>query len=399
MKGFVAHTRFQGALLWLATILLPFAVFSNKGIVILVALCAIAIVLTRPRLPNKSDRILILPGLLLLWSIASMIWAIDLKTAASVVRLVLALMMATVIYLEVGGLNNQQREQVLRGATLGILGALALLVLLALFPSQYLTTHDYLTNKIKPASTLISICIWPAAIYVWRRHSFWRAMLFVLVGAAILWLGTAKTAKLAFGIGLAVFVATLYWRKATSLILAAFVAASVMLMPVVASEPMKHTESVTSLVPPSGYHRLIIWDFVAERIAERPVLGWGYNSSRVIPGGDTIRPEGELLPLHPHNTPLQIWLELGAPGAILTALGLITMVVSAGRWERRSAASALAAFAAAWVVALLSYGVWQQWWLCGLIFALMLCRAASPAEDSKEPGTFEPLSTKPAGKS
>ena len=71
----------------------------------------------------------------------------------------------------------------------------------------------------------------------------------------------------------------------------------------------------------SAGHRLLIWSFVGERIAERPLLGWGLDASRAIPGGkEEIRPGLTRLPLHPHNAALQVWLELGMPGALLAAL-------------------------------------------------------------------------------
>src|SRR5262249_19741940 len=41
----------------------------------------------------------------------------------------------------------------------------------------------------------------------------------------------------------------------------------------------------TTSQTPSVTHRMLIWRFVSDRIAERPVLGWGLNSSRAIPGG------------------------------------------------------------------------------------------------------------------
>ena len=37
-------------------------------------------------------------------------------------------------------------------------------------------------------------------------------------------------------------------------------------------------------IPPSAAHRLLIWDFVIARIADRPLLGWGMEASRVVPG-------------------------------------------------------------------------------------------------------------------
>ncbi len=63
----------------------------------------------------------------------------------------------------------------------------------------------------------------------------------------------------------------------------------------------------------SGIHRLLIWRFTADRIAERPALGWGMDASRALPGGKTdlaqlfpdagLLPGSEALPLHPHDAP------------------------------------------------------------------------------------------------
>src|SRR5207244_777034 len=78
----------------------------------------------------------------------------------------------------------------------------------------------------------------------------------------------------------------------------------------------------------SALHRLIIWRFATDHIAERPVLGWGMDASRELPGGKTsvrdyldlppsIVLEGSVMPLHPHDAILQWWVELGIIGAVL----------------------------------------------------------------------------------
>jgi O-antigen ligase len=71
------------------------------------------------------------------------------------------------------------------------------------------------------------------------------------------------------------------------------------------------------------------------------------------------------LPLHPHNVPLQAWLELGAPGAILLALVIarLWLGLPARPWPRLYAAAVAGSLAAALAVALGSYGMWQEWWL------------------------------------
>jgi O-antigen ligase len=74
------------------------------------------------------------------------------------------------------------------------------------------------------------------------------------------------------------------------------------------------------------------------------------------------------LPLHTHNGPLQIWLELGLVGALLA-----TALVLALGWQATSPGSA-GAFACAIAIASLSYGVWQGWWLCLLAMLALVSR-------------------------
>ena len=93
----------------------------------------------------------------------------------------------------------------------------------------------------------------------------------------------------------------------------------------------------------SAGHRLLIWSFAGDRIAERPVTGWGLDSSRAIPGGDDpIRPRETWMPLHPHNAALQVWLELGAPGAALFALlaAIVWRALARVEWPPLFAAAA-----------------------------------------------------------
>jgi len=126
----------------------------------------------------------------------------------------------------------------------------------------------------------------------------------------------------------------------------------------------------------SGIHRLLIWRFAADRVAERPILGWGMDASREIPGGKvefndvlpTLHYPGgaQRLPLHPHDAVLQLQLELGMLGL---ALGLAVMAWPIWRIGWRAPltpgrrAGALALGVAALIVGLLSFGVWQAWWL------------------------------------
>jgi O-antigen ligase len=88
------------------------------------------------------------------------------------------------------------------------------------------------------------------------------------------------------------------------------------------------------------------------------------------------------MPLHPHNGVLQIWLELGAVGALL--LGAL---VGCAFWQAASLASpparaaASAAVASAVVIGCVSYGIWQTQWLAVLgLIAAFLAAAARASE-------------------
>jgi O-antigen ligase len=128
----------------------------------------------------------------------------------------------------------------------------------------------------------------------------------------------------------------------------------------------------------SAAHRLAIWRFTSDRIAEKPILGWGMDASRAMPGGNgradvymklppSFNLSGNVMPLHPHNAILQWWIELGIVGAILGAGSFGSIAWRAGTGVRQTSRGvALAAIATAIPPLLLSFGIWQAWWQSAL---------------------------------
>jgi O-antigen ligase len=124
----------------------------------------------------------------------------------------------------------------------------------------------------------------------------------------------------------------------------------------------------------------MIWRFTADRIADRPFFGWGFDASRSIPGGDKILGAGEVaLPLHPHNAPLQWWLELGLPGALIGVAFLTATVRAIHRaiLGRTDSAAAFGLMVSAAVMAFVSYGIWQSWWVAILALSAALLTASA----------------------
>ena len=98
-----------------------------------------------------------------------------------------------------------------------------------------------------------------------------------------------------------------------------------------------------------------------------------------MPGREELLDKSEpALPLHPHNAALQWWLELGLPGGLLGAAIPVWLILSIRRLptSRLNKGVCVALVFAAATIALVSYGIWQSWWLATLWLAAGFCIAA-----------------------
>lgn len=128
-------------------------------------------------------------------------------------------------------------------------------------------------------------------------------------------------------------------------------------------------------------HRYYIWRFAIARAIERPLAGWGLDTSHIIPGGHVNIAIGkELMPLHPHNATLQLWLELGVPG-LLTAAAIFWVIMFARFGAPESVVEVYVkplTLAVVFVCMNTTYGIWQTWWLSLLALSLaalfLFCR-------------------------
>ena len=124
-------------------------------------------------------------------------------------------------------------------------------------------------------------------------------------------------------------------------------------------------------------HRYYIWKFTIDRALEHPIIGWGLDASRSLPGGDVNIGVGrELMPLHPHNAFLQIWVELGYVGLILLAaiIWLIFPKAPSGQAFDKKMAILPITISMLVVIMNLSFGIWQSWWMSAI--ALIICFAS-----------------------
>lgn len=239
---------------------------------------------------------------------------------------------------------------------------------------------------LKNAASVLALLL-PLAVFQSTLPG-WLRMALGVSGGVVVVLLPGESAKLAVIAGLAVGIAAGGAPRGTRFGLAGLAAVLILTLPSILGATLPRD---VSALPNSAAHRLLIWDFTAERIAQRPIFGWGMDSSRAIPGG-TLRTDeatrvafgltspaahhwfihAQMLPLHPHNLALQVWLELGAVGAVLMAM-LLAMLALACRTP-----AACGAYAAALVISMLSYGAWQYWWVSGLLLAAVTAGALAP---------------------
>lgn len=369
------------------------ALFAPLGLAPLFGAMALAMLASDARRTWDGVRALLLLGALLAalgaWAIASSLWSIvPAHSLAEGLRL---------LAIEAGGLalvgaatRLRPEEGRMLGSALvgGAVLALALLTvertsdgaITRLVFDPGLGTNLPLQRFDRGATTLV-LALWPALPVLLARGR-WRSAIVVTVIAAIL-VASLKShaAILALAAGIVAFGAARLAPRAVAILLALALVAAPVAVPLVVPS-FDETVALHQRVPainPSALHRLFIWRFVADRIAERPLLGWGMDAARDLPGGQLdlaatypaaqLPANATMLPLHPHQATLQWRLELGIPGAVLVLAILVWSLWQAG-WRgslsptRR--AGTLAWATSAILIGSVSYGFWQAWWLACL---------------------------------
>lgn len=400
----------SGTALGVALAVLPGAVAmqSRTATPILVAAVLAILWAERRRLPALARAAAALAplGALALWAVASSAWAVVPPVSLDgALRFALLVAIGAVAVGVVPLLDTAERRRAAHGLVLGTAVGAAVLVVEALtdgwlsnavrlFPDVVRTV-----DNVKPGASVLAVLLPPAVAACFAFGGRVAALALAAAGAAGVLAVPSEAARLGLVAGAAGAAAALlprFVRRLGPLLLALAVLAGPSLL-----QATGEAAAGAGVLPPSALHRVAIWDFVAARAAERPLLGWGFEASRVMPGGqervaaatlDRLAPAGparafldglpdhalQRLPLHPHNGGLQIRLELGMVGLLLAAV--------AAWWAGRGIAHApggialaagFGAAAAGVTVGMIAFGVWQAWWIAALLLAASGWRVAA----------------------
>ena len=365
---------------------------APKGTVVLLLLAAVLAVpafwWTHRRFPVPDLRLAIVLGLLVVWCAIASSWSDDVgQSLVLTVRIAAIFAAGLLLFPVAAALDDEARARIGWWLVGGF--ALVLVLMIVEVGLGYPTVRSLKgvssgreAIALNRGAVALSLIVWPVAAFLWGRGVGWAVLAIpVVLGGLSLFLASAS-ATLGFAAGVAaVLLAIIHRRVGRALTVAASVLIFVA-MPFAVRLMHDHGWHRADWLSGSERHRVEIWDFSVERIAEKPVLGWGFDASR---HAHVLHPEPtlggrEFMPLHPHNAPLQILFELGAVGAIIALALLWLFAVRLDALPGRARACGQAMFVAALAIGCVAFGQWQNWWLALLLsVALLVPLTVAPA--------------------
>jgi O-antigen ligase len=417
--------RFTAPIFLVLGLILPLAVFSSKSlapfIVLFATVAIIHHILVLRAIPLSPIRLSAVLTIFLILAAASSLWSLTPLSSFQAVWPVAAILFCTLSLAGIARATVAADQALVQKSFLaGFFVGIILLLIESGLNRPLLRIGSALLDlevgaekfKLKPAATIAVLLFWPALILLCRKKISW-IWLFVTVTLlfAMGMLVSSDVAILSLALG-GIFFGLGFWHsRATGWLLGVLMTISIITAPWLPSLVPDPRVSVSGIeyLPNSGIHRIFIWQTTARHIRERPWLGHGFDTSRnlypqssftsfnlpkqTIGGLKEIR--GEPIPLHPHNMVLQVWLELGAAGAILLLTVLLTILAALSRklLGKIEQAAGYGFFVTMLVVACVSYGAWQAWWLsavglCGVVFLIVLPPDVKPIGDDGIRGVY-----------
>jgi exopolysaccharide production protein ExoQ len=302
--------------------------------------------------------------------------------------------------------TETERRKIVFGTAIGLLIAFPIVLLDVSLSGgiwDLYKSYEFNPNVYSRGTAITACLLFPLAVGLFRYIAAWRAIVFILICVGMIFGLYMEAAKLAVILGAIVFVLVRWQRKL-------FWPVVILPLAIALVFPVFFTTSLTEqqqcrlhYTMDSAYHRIMIYQFSTSKILEKPIAGWGMDSSRSIPGGakraatitciDPVRNIltklniGGNLPLHPHNVAIQIWLELGLIGALCFAATVLLLI---RRFERNSVdnqgrAIVAATFCSVCLIYNISFGLWQSWLMFTMIllgcFIMALQRGPEPSEE------------------
>lgn len=233
-----------------------------------------------------------------------------------------------------------------------------------IIPSHILNKH---------AGTLVML--FPFGLYfalLGKRYIV--AALLTLVSLVLLYRTDSQAAQLAFLIGVLAYPACRMVPRLFTASVFAFtvflLAAMPFLSPLAFDRFAEDAHNKSEIMRQASTEmRLENYDFISRKIMERPLTGFGMDSTRYI----TFDTEKKFYPfdviMHPHNISLQLWIEFGVFGVALFIIFAAFLYRAMRHNNLRDQALLMTVYCIAVVFLMVSWSIWASW-LVGLMVAL-----------------------------
>jgi exopolysaccharide production protein ExoQ len=226
---------------------------------------------------------------------------------------------------------------------------------LAKGPSAYLFEYNR-------GVSYIAVMAMPLIGYLWIKGLRKEAILLIVILALPFSMTESRATKVAFILGLTVAGAAAFFPRLVKYSLATTLFASLAMPFAVTRLYLFHHDWINHL-PPSWHNRVEIWDYMSYRIFDRPWLGWGMGTSRLLPYD---QPHGSTYQYiasnagHPHDAILHLWVEIGVPGVALGVIFALLMLYKASRFPKPIVPFAYGAWMAAFCISAVAYNFWDD---------------------------------------
>ena len=234
-------------------------------------------------------------------------------------------------------------------------------------------TKEYFLYMLDRGCALLSVTSWIVIGILIKNKQYWYALVLYIVVFYLLSISDGLASFLGFICGGFVFIlGALFAERFYKLLRISILIGAVSLPFIVYNiSPRDLSDKYTNFIADSAKHRLFIWNFVANKILEKPIIGFGIGAAKFISIDedemiDYHQYHWSPLPLHPHNNILQILLDLGLVGFLL-------LLITINKWLKKISNSmsnnkyfcivGYACFVNYLIIGMISYSVWQLWWV------------------------------------
>ncbi|MDX2050454.1 MAG: O-antigen ligase family protein [Rickettsiaceae bacterium] len=332
--------------------------------------------------------------LFLLWILISCKWSIDQSNILYRYLQILLISVATIYisnieWLSLGDVKSNIYKPLFFGSITGVIVFLVEMRTEGTISTSF-RSFFYASNKpfalyfLDRGCAILSLISWPILYYQLISRKYKLAFVMAASIAYLLSISDSFSSYIGFIFGLLALIVS-YLTRAKIIYFAKYLIMPVFfILPILAY--IQSPEVICKrypTIPDSAKHRLFIWQFTSMKISENPVLGYGFESSRSFP----INEEKEFiyynqykwspLPLHPHNNPMQIFLELGVVGLVFFSFILYKILAKIHNQYLMSknliwTCVFAGCFVNYMIISMVSFGVWQIWWVAIIALTIIL---------------------------